>query len=90
MGTTLDFTEQATREVRHWPGVSIARVERGKKHNRLHLSYRDKTRFVVFPSSCGDFRGVKNHISAIRHTLIGLGATRSVARGGDRRQSVEG
>ena len=64
-------------ELSRWPGVHAVRVGT-RKHNRLVLHAKGRSRFVVYPSSpTGHPRALRNHISDIRHILAGyFGLTR--------------
>lgn len=63
------------REVERWPGASV-RFERGSKHVRARLSYKDRERFVVMAATGSDRRGVLNAVRDVRRELRTLGAER--------------
>lgn len=65
-------------EVAEWPGAAIARVEKGRKHAKVVLRFGGRERFVVVSSSPSDaYRGDKNKLRDVRHTLSELGAHRT-------------
>lgn len=69
-----DWVRRVDEELSQWPDVDHFRKTDGK-HFRLYLTFGDKTRFIVYPSSprkCP--RSLLNHISLVKRTLTEMGA----------------
>jgi hypothetical protein len=75
----LSWDAKIDAELAEWPGVAYRR-EGGRKHQRLYLSFDGRERFVVYPSSPSEYRGLQNKITDIRKELTGLGANRNERR----------
>lgn len=75
----MSYDEASDAELARWPGVTASRTV-GGKHACLVLEFDGKTRKVFYPVSPSDaYRGQKNHITNIRHTLRAMGAVRTEA-----------
>lgn len=75
MRRNSDWITKVDAELANWPGVSHFRKLGGSRHSRLYLTYGERSRFVVFPSSpCKSPSAILNHIQDVRRTLRELGA----------------
>ena len=70
------YTQAAEREIEHWPGAEL-RFEKSSKHRRAIVTFKDRERFIVFPTSPSDgARGHLNFLTDLRVELRALGARR--------------
>lgn len=70
------YTQAAEREIEHWPGAEL-RFEKSSKHRRAIVTFKDRERFIVFPTSPSDgARGHLNFLTDFRVELRALGARR--------------
>lgn len=69
----LDYEEAQRRELARWEGVTVTRERRGK-HMALRICVGERSRFITYPVTGSDWRGMKNHIARLRRTLADLQA----------------
>lgn len=63
-------------EVAEWPGVAVTFGSRSK-HNEAVLTFGEVSRFVTYPKTPSDVRGIYNQVAAVRRELAAMGATRN-------------
>ena len=62
------FFPHVERLLERYPGATFE-FEPRTPHSRVHLSYRDKRRFVTISNSTTDRRALQNRLRDIRHAL---------------------
>lgn len=72
--------EKLSVELREWPGVTVVRLEQGRKHRRLTLRYGEQERFLTLPTSASDYRAEANQVRDFRKVMAELGAHRNERR----------
>lgn len=50
-------------------GIEVLRLDIGRVHAKLYLTYAGRTRFVTIPNSPSDRRGVRNCLADIKREL---------------------
>jgi hypothetical protein len=61
------------KELNKWKDVEF-RIDNAGKHIKFYLTVNNKSRFVLFSKTIGDWRGKHRQVSDVRKTLIELGA----------------
>jgi hypothetical protein len=61
------------KELDKWKDVEF-RIDNAGKHIKFYLTVNNKSRFVLFSKTIGDWRGKHRQVSDVRKTLIELGA----------------
>jgi hypothetical protein len=61
------------KELKKWKNVEF-RIDNAGKHIKFYLTVNNKSRFVLFSKTIGDWRGKHRQVSDVRKTLIELGA----------------
>lgn len=70
-----DYDDPVETEIERWPGVTFRREVRAK-HFALVLTFNGASKFLIYPATGSDRRGVLNHLTDLRAALRELGAVR--------------
>jgi len=72
-----DIADAIRAEIRQWSGVSVEIEEPKRGHPRAVLSFKDASRFVIFPGTGDSERANEMTIKDVRKELRALGAERT-------------